>query len=182
MRTFTCRSTFLYAWYIHQVVGILWSKCQVVKSFLGIDSWAPLKFTSMDWWTQYILAMSNQRSFKIESFRFVAFVPKKIEYIRYWNKNLDRNKTFSISSRKIWSKSFCSGLFPNFFWNKKKFCFVFRKPWHNCNVLVLFWYHFLKIQKFFFDSWAAWSKQKRSELVKKFGNSSQKFRFVSSEA
>jgi hypothetical protein len=27
------------------------------------------------------LAMSNQRSFKIESFRFPAFVPKKIEYI-----------------------------------------------------------------------------------------------------
>jgi hypothetical protein len=30
-----------------------------------------------------ILAMSNQRSFKIESFRFAAFVPKKIEYIRF---------------------------------------------------------------------------------------------------
>ncbi len=29
------------------------------------------------------LAMSNQRSFKIESFRFPAFVPKKIEYIRF---------------------------------------------------------------------------------------------------
>ena len=27
------------------------------------------------------LAMSNQRSFKIESIRFAAFVPKKIEYI-----------------------------------------------------------------------------------------------------
>jgi hypothetical protein len=26
---------------------------------------------------------SNQRSFKIESFRFPAFVPKKIEYIRF---------------------------------------------------------------------------------------------------
>jgi hypothetical protein len=29
------------------------------------------------------LAMSNQRSFKIESIRFPAFVPKKIEYIRF---------------------------------------------------------------------------------------------------
>jgi hypothetical protein len=29
------------------------------------------------------LAMSNQRSFKIESFCFPAFVPKKIEYIRF---------------------------------------------------------------------------------------------------
>jgi hypothetical protein len=30
-----------------------------------------------------VLAMSNQRSFKIESFRFAAFVPKKIQYIRF---------------------------------------------------------------------------------------------------
>jgi hypothetical protein len=30
-----------------------------------------------------VVAMSNQRSFKIESFRFAAFVPKKIEYIRF---------------------------------------------------------------------------------------------------
>jgi hypothetical protein len=29
------------------------------------------------------LAMSKQRSFKIGSFRFAAFVPKKIEYIRF---------------------------------------------------------------------------------------------------
>ncbi len=64
-----------------------------------------------------VLAMSNQRSFKIESFRFGAFVPKKIEYIRFWNKILDRNKTFSISTRKFWSKSFCSGSFSNFFWD-----------------------------------------------------------------
>jgi hypothetical protein len=28
-------------------------------------------------------AMSNQRSFKIKSFHFAAFVPKKIEYIRF---------------------------------------------------------------------------------------------------
>jgi hypothetical protein len=32
---------------------------------------------------QFGLAMSNQRSFKIESFPFPAFVPKKIEYIRF---------------------------------------------------------------------------------------------------
>ncbi len=30
-----------------------------------------------------LVAMSNQRSFKIGSFRFAAFVPKKIEYIRF---------------------------------------------------------------------------------------------------
>jgi hypothetical protein len=52
--------------------------------------------------------MSNQRSFKFESFRFTAFVPKKIEYIRFCNKILDRNKTFSISTRKFRFKRFCS--------------------------------------------------------------------------
>jgi len=31
------------------------------------------------------VAMSNQRSFKIGSFRFAAFVPKKIEYNSFWN-------------------------------------------------------------------------------------------------
>ncbi len=31
----------------------------------------------------YSLAMSNQRSFKIGSFRFAAFVPKKIECKRF---------------------------------------------------------------------------------------------------
>ena len=122
--------------------------------------------------------MSNQRSFKIESFRFAAFVPKKIEYIHFWNKILYRNKTFSVSTRKIWSKSFCSGPFPNFFGTTKSFVLSLENSGTICNVLVLFWYYFLKIQKFCFDFWAAWSKQKRSELVKKFGNSSQKFRFV----
>ncbi len=38
------------------------------------------------------LAMSNQRSFKIGSFRFAAFVTKKIEYNGFWNKILDRKK------------------------------------------------------------------------------------------
>jgi hypothetical protein len=64
------------------------------------------------------VAMSNQRSFKIESFRFAAFVPKKIEYIRFWNKILDRNKTFLFSTRISLSKSFCSGPFPKFFIEK----------------------------------------------------------------
>jgi hypothetical protein len=77
------------------------------------------------------LAMSNQRSFKIESIRFAAFVPKKIEYIRFGNKLLDRNKTFSISTRKSWPKSFSSGPFQKNFLNKEKFCFVFKKSWRN---------------------------------------------------
>jgi hypothetical protein len=71
--------------------------------------------------------MSNQRSFKIESIRFAAFVPKKIEYIRFRNKILYRNKTFSISTRKIWSKSFCSGRFPNFFLEQEKVLFCLKK-------------------------------------------------------
>ncbi len=75
--------------------------------------------------------MSNQRSFKIEGIRFAAFVPKKIEYIRFGNKIQDRNKTFSISTRRSWSKSFSSGPFQNFFGNKEKFCFVFKKSWRN---------------------------------------------------
>jgi hypothetical protein len=70
---------------------------------------------------QYILAMSNQRSFKFESFRFPAFVPKKIEYIPFCNKILDRNKTFSISTRKFRFKRFCSAPFSNFFETIKSF-------------------------------------------------------------
>ena len=81
--------------------------------------------------------MSNQRSFKIGSFRFAAFVPKKIEYIRFWNKILDRNEMFLISTRKFLSKTFCSGLFPKKFW----------KPWRNFKRFGLI---FIKMQKFCF--------------------------------
>ncbi len=69
-------------------------------------------YTGRQW---SVVAMSNQRSFKIESFRFPAFGPKKIEYIRFWNKILDRNQTFSISTRKFRFKRFCSGPFSIFF-------------------------------------------------------------------
>jgi hypothetical protein len=72
------------------------------------------------------IAMSNQRSFKIESFRFPAFVPKKIEYIRFGNKILDRNKTFSISTRKFWFKSFCYGQFSNFLETIKSFVLALK--------------------------------------------------------
>jgi hypothetical protein len=64
---------------------------------------------------KHVLVMSNQRSFKIESFRFAAFVPKKIECIRFGNKILDRNETFSISTKKFRSKSFRFVPFPNIF-------------------------------------------------------------------
>jgi hypothetical protein len=74
--------------------------------------------------------MSNQRSFKIESFRFAAFFQKKIES--------GSKQTFSISTRKIWSKSFCSGPFPNFFGTTKSFVLSLEKPGAICTVLVSF--------------------------------------------
>jgi hypothetical protein len=72
--------------------------------------------------------MSNQRYFKIESIRFAAFVPKKIEYIRFRNKILDQNKTFPLGTRKILSKSFCSGRFPIFFGTSKSFVLSLKNP------------------------------------------------------
>ncbi len=113
------------------------------------------------------VAMSNQRSFKIGSFRFAAFVPKNNAYNSFWNKILDRNKTFSISSRNFWSKTFRSSLFPNFFWETQSFVLSLKNTGAIWNVLVSFWNHFLNIQMFYFDSWSAWSKQKRSKLIKK---------------
>ncbi len=75
--------------------------------------------------------MSNQRSFKIGSLSFAAFVPKKIECKRFGIKILDQNKTFSISSQKFWTKSFCFVPFPKVFQDNFTFCFVFNKPWCN---------------------------------------------------
>jgi hypothetical protein len=102
--------------------------------------------------TECGLAMSNQRSFKNESFRFAAFVPKKIEYFRFGNKILDRNKTFSISIQKFWSKSFRFVPFPNIFWDNQKFSFVFNKSWCSLIRFSLVLISFLKIQKFCFDT------------------------------
>ncbi len=48
------------------------------------------------------LVMSNQRFSKIVCFRFPTNVPKKIEYIRFWNKVHFRSKTFSFRSKKFW--------------------------------------------------------------------------------
>ncbi len=109
--------------------------------------------------------MSNQRSFKIGSFRFAAFVPKKIEYIRFWNKILDRNKTFLFSTRIFLSKSFVLVRFQNFFWTTKSLVLSLRNPGAIWNVLVSFWYHFFKNKKVLFCSWVIWNKQKRSKLI-----------------
>ncbi len=51
------------------------------------------------------------------------------------------------------------------------FLLYLKNPAAICNVLVSFLYHFLKIKTCCFDSWAVWNKEKRSKLVKKFGNS-----------
>jgi hypothetical protein len=58
--------------------------------------------------------MSNQRSFKIESFRFAAFVARKIEF-------LDRTKTFSISTGNCGPKAFVLVRFKKFFETTKSF-------------------------------------------------------------
>ncbi len=80
----------------------------------GLDPQYWLPITPYSWLSVLGVAMANQRSFKIGSFRFAAFVPKKIEYIRFWNKILDQNKTFLLSTKNF-CQSFCSGPFPKIF-------------------------------------------------------------------
>ncbi len=75
------------------------------------------------------LVMSNQRFFKIVCFCFSTNVPKKIEYIRFWNKIHYQNKTFSFRSQNFWSKSNWFVQFLKFSWDSKKFCLVFRNLW-----------------------------------------------------
>jgi hypothetical protein len=82
--------------------------------------------------------MSNQRSFKIESIHFAAFVPKKIEYIRFLNEILDQNETFSIRNGKFRSKNFRFGLFPNFLGITKRFVLSLKSPSAISNAFVLF--------------------------------------------
>ncbi len=84
------------------------------------------------------LAMSNQRSFKIGSFRFAAFVPKKIECKRFLIKILDRTKRF-LSVLKIFGpKAFVLFRFQNFFKLTKRFGLSLENPGAICNVLVSF--------------------------------------------
>jgi hypothetical protein len=65
--------------------------------------------------------MSNESSFKIENFHFAAFVPKKIEYIRFGNKILDRSETFSISTKKFGPNAFVLFRFQTFLETIKSF-------------------------------------------------------------
>jgi hypothetical protein len=84
------------------------------------------------------LAMSNQRSFKIGSFRFAAFVPKKIECKRFKIKILDRNKTFSVISKSFDQKLlFCS--VSKIFFNYLNVLFCL---WKTLAQFVTFWFRF----------------------------------------
>ncbi len=67
--------------------------------------------------------MLNQRSFKIESIRFAAFVPKKIEYIivletKFWIET----KRFLLVLEKVGPKALVLVDF-NFFWEQGKVSF-----------------------------------------------------------
>ena len=84
------------------------------------------------------LVMSNQRFFKIVCFRFPPNVPKKIEFIRFWNKIYYRTKMFSFRSPNFWTKSNWFVQFPNFFEITKIFVLFWEICVLNQNVLGLF--------------------------------------------
>ncbi len=96
--------------------------------------------------------MSNQRSFKIGSFRFVAFVPKKIEYNSFFKQNSGSKQNIFNQFYKILVQKLSFWFVSKFVWENKKFCFVFKKHWHNLkcfgfvlitffkNTNVLFWF------------------------------------------
>jgi hypothetical protein len=74
---------FLYLWVIFALLdldleGTGAGECDNINHPTGT-----VRYTTVFCDLMSALAMSNQRSFKIESFRFAAFVPKKIEYIRF---------------------------------------------------------------------------------------------------
>ncbi len=111
-----------------------------------------------------VVVMANQHSFKM----FCCFCSKKRSYIfvfetKFWIKT----KRFLSVLEKFGPKAFVLVRFQICFGTTKSFVLSLENPGAICNVLVSFWCHFLIIQKFCFDSWAAWSKQKPSELVKK---------------
>ncbi len=98
------------------------------------------------------VAMSNQRSFKIGSFRFDAFVPKRSNVNVYKSKFWIETKRFPSVLKIFWPKAFVLFRFQKLFKLSKCFVLSSENPGAICNVLVSFWYHFFKIQKFCFDS------------------------------
>jgi hypothetical protein len=82
--------------------------------------------------------MSNQRSFKIGSFCFAAFVPKKIECKRFLNQIWIETKRF-LSVLKIFGpKAFVLFRFQKFVQLSKRFVLSLKNPGTICNVLVSF--------------------------------------------
>ncbi len=65
--------------------------------------------------------MSNLRSFKIGSFRFAAFVPKRSDIIVFETKFWIETKRFQSVLSNFCPKAFVSGLFPNLFEKTKSF-------------------------------------------------------------
>ncbi len=69
--------------------------------------------------------------------------------------------------------------FSKFFDQMLLFCSITKSFLNYLNVLFCLWKTLAQFVTFCFDSLSSLKQQKRSELVEKFGNSSQKFRFVS---
>ncbi len=82
--------------------------------------------------------MSNQRSFKIESFRFAAFVPKKIEYIRFETKFWIETKRFLSLQKNFGPKAFDLFRFQKIFETNKSFVLFLNNP----GAIETFWFGF----------------------------------------
>ncbi len=84
------------------------------------------------------LAMSNQRFFKIGSFRFAAFVPKRSNVKVFKSKFWIETKRF-LSVLKIFGpKAFVLFRFQIFCKLSKRFVLSLKNPGAICNVLVSF--------------------------------------------
>jgi hypothetical protein len=95
--------------------------------------------------------MSNQRSFKIEPFRFPVFVPKKIIFVfetKFWIET----KRFLSVLENLGSKAFVLVRFFKFFLRQLKVFFVFKKPWPSLKRFGFVLLKFFKNRKFSFDS------------------------------
>jgi hypothetical protein len=84
--------------------------------------------------------MSNQRSFKIGSFRFAAFVPEKIENVNVFKSKFWIETKHFLSVLKIFlPKAFVLFCFQNFFFNYLKVLFCL---WKTLAQFGTFWFRF----------------------------------------
>ncbi len=109
------------------------------------------------------LVMSNQRFLKIVCFRFPTNVPKKIEYIRFWNKIHCRTKTFYFGFKIF-------GLNSNVFAFGKKKLEQIKKFWF-CSKF------FGKNRKVLLLEKRSWNTSKSFGFVPKFWNEIEIFHF-----